>query len=485
VVTGRRVTPTFLWHDYETWGADPRRDRPCQFAAVRTDVDLNEIGDPCVVYCRPSTDLLPHPDACLVTGITPQIAEREGLIEAEFAARINAELSVPGTCAVGYNSMRFDDEVTRNLLYRNLLDPYAREWRNGNSRWDLIDTLRLAHALRPDGLEWPTRDDGTASFKLEHLTSANGISHGQAHDALSDVRATIELARRLRRAQPKLVDYALTLRDKHRVRALLDSGVPLLHVSARYPAAQGCIAPILALCAHPTNSNAVICVDLRAPPELLIDLSAEELRTRLFTPTSDLPEGVARIPLKNVQVNHAPILAPMKTLPGEAAERWAIDPVVVAKHAERFRDAAKVMEEKLRAVHRAPDRPSETDPDLMLYSGGFFSDADRRAMDEIHRLDPSELAADPPSFQDPRLGEMLFRYRARNWPDTLTPEEREDWDLFRFTRLTDPTAGGSLVIDQLEQRLSELGEQHAKDPAKLQILQAIADWAERVLDAQV
>jgi exodeoxyribonuclease-1 len=106
-------------------------------------------------------------------------------------------------------------------------------------------------------------------------------------------------------------------------------------------------------------------------------------------------------------------------------------------------------------------------------------------MDEIHRRDPSELATDLPSFQDPRLDEMLFRYRARNWPDTLTPEEREDWDLFRFTRLPDPSAGGSLVIEQLEQRLSELSEQYARDPAKLQILQAIADWAERVLDAQV
>ncbi|UHD17236.1 exodeoxyribonuclease I [Thiocapsa bogorovii] len=483
-MAGRPNAPTFLWHDYETWGSDPRRDRPCQFAAVRTDVDLNEIGDPSMFFCRPSTDLLPHPEACLITGITPRLAERTGLIEAEFAAAVNAELSVPGTCGVGYNSMRFDDEVTRNLLYRNLLDPYAREWRNGNSRWDLIDALRLAHALRPEGLVWPTREDGTTSFKLEHLTADNEIDHGQAHDALADVRATIALARRLRHAQPKLFDYVLTLRDKRRVRELLDRGVPLLHASARYPAAQGCIAPILPLCAHPLNGNGVICVDLRAPPELLIELSAEEIRTRLFTPASSLPEGVERVPLKTIHVNRAPVLAPMKTLEPGAAARWSIDPGTVADHARRLREAAAAIEEKVRAAHCAPDGPTETDPDLMIYSGGFFSDADRRAMDAIQGLDPAELSDHAPSFQDPRLGEMLLRYRARNWPETLTPEEREDWDLFRLARLTDPAAGGSIVIDQFEQCLSALAEQYAGDSVKLAILEDLAEWAERVLDAE-
>jgi exodeoxyribonuclease I len=483
-VTARSGLPTFLWHDYETWGSDTRRDRPCQFAAVRTDTDLNEIGAPLSLYCRPATDLLPHPDACLITGITPQLAEREGLIEAEFATTINAELSVPGTCAVGYNSMRFDDEVTRNLLYRNLLDPYAREWRNGNSRWDLIDAVRLAHALRPDGLQWPTREDGTTSFKLEHLAAANGIVHGRAHDALADVRATIELARRLRHAQPKLFDYALGLRDKHRVRELLDRGAPLLHVSARYAAAHGCIAPILPLCPHPGNSNGVICIDLRASPDLLLDLSVDELRTRLFTPASELADGVERVPLKTIHVNRAPVLAPMKTLEPAAAARWSIDPAAVAEHARRLHEAKAKIEEKVRDVHRVREGPSETDPDLMIYSGGFFSDADRRAMDNIHRLDPGELATHSPSFQDSRLDEMLLRYRARNWPESLSPEEREDWDLFRLDRLTDPAAGGSIVIEQFERRLSELAEQYADDPSKLQILQSLADWAERVLDAE-
>jgi exodeoxyribonuclease-1 len=474
---------TFYWHDYETWGADPRRDRACQFAGLRTDADLNEIGEPLTLYCRPAPDLLPNPDACLITGITPQLAAREGLIEAEFAARIQTALSEPGTCGVGYNSIRFDDEVTRHLLYRNLHDPYAREWRNGNSRWDLIDSLRLAYALRPEGMQWPTHEDGTASFRLEQLTAANGIAHAQAHDALADVRATIALARRLRQAQPRLFDYALTLRDKRRVRDLLSQGEPLLHVSARYPAALGCLAPVFPVAPHPTNNNGVICLDLRADPAQLIDLSVEEIRTRLFTRVAQLPTGTERIPLKTIHVNRAPILASMKTLSTQAAERWAIDPAQAGERARWIVASAVDIQRRVQAAHQKSEGPAETDPDLMLYAGGFFSDRDRRAMDEIHRLAPSALATAAFDFADGRLSHMLFRYRARNWPETLTAGEREDWDAERLTRLTDPAGGGSIQIDQYEQRLAELAAIHAADPSRIKILDALSRWGEQVLDA--
>lgn len=475
---------TFYWHDYETWGTDPHRDRACQFAGLRTDAELNEIGDPLVLYCRLAIDLLPHPDACLLTGITPQRAAREGVIEAEFAACIQDVLIQPGTCGVGYNSIRFDDEITRNLLYRNLHDPYAREWQNGNSRWDLIDVLRLAHALRPDGIDWPTSADGTTSFKLEHLTATNGIGHAQAHDALADVRATIALARRLRQAQPRLFDYALTLRDKRLVRTLLDKKTPLLHVSSRFPAVLGCIAPVLPVAAHPTDRNGVICFDLRVDPRQLLDLSVDEMRFRLFTPSAQLPDGIERIPLKTVHINRSPMLAPLTTLTAQAAERWCIDPPQVVERAQWITAHADEIQQQVQAVHQPPDRPITTNPDLMLYSGGFFSDRDRRTLADVHRYAPTELVAHTPIFDDVRLPLMLFRYRARNWPDTLMPEERDEWDADRFARLTDPDAGGSIQIDAYEQRLQELAEIHADDSAKLQILESLANWAEQIFDAE-
>jgi len=479
------LAQSFYWHDYETWGADPQRDRACQFAGVRTDLDLVEVGEPLVLYCRPAADILPHPDACFVTGITPQDAEREGLCEAEFAAAIHSVLSEPGTCGVGYNSMRFDDEVTRNLFYRNLYDPYAREWQNGNSRWDLIDVLRLAHALRPDGIDWPLHEDGSASFKLEQLTEANGIPHVGAHDALADVRATIGMARLLRRVQPKLFDYGLTLRDKRRVREMLGKRQPLLHASARYPAALGCIAPVFPLASRPGNANGVIAFDLRADPRQLLDLSEDAIRRRLFTPVAELPEGVDRVPLKTIHVNRSPMLAPMKTLSSDAAERWGIDPHLVAERSRFLVEHATEIQAKVEAVHRPPEASEMRDPDLMIYSGGFLSDRDRRSLDRLRALTPSELAEESPRFEDGRLREMLFRYRARNWPETLSPEETEDWDAYRLARLTDPDAGGSIQIDGYETRLAELWESEGGDSSKERILEDLAGWAERVLDADL
>ncbi len=213
---------TFYWHDYETWGAKPSVDRPSQFAGIRTDLDFNVIGEPLVMYCQPPADLLPSPEACLITGITPQQAQAEGLPEYQFIAKIHAELSQPDTCALGFNSIRFDDEVTRYTLYRNFYDAYEREWKNGNSRWDIIDMVRACRTLRPEGIEWPNRDDGLPSFKLTDLTAANGIAHEHAHDALSDVYATIAVAKLVKQKQPKLFNYLFKLRVKREVSALLN-----------------------------------------------------------------------------------------------------------------------------------------------------------------------------------------------------------------------------------------------------------------------
>jgi len=473
------VDYTFYWHDYETWGADPRRDRPAQFAGLRTDRNLQPVGSPQVLFCRPADDWLPQPEACLVTGITPQQAEREGLLEAEFAAAVHSELARPGTCGTGYNSIRFDDEVTRHLLYRNFFDPYAREWQNHNSRWDLIDTLRLAHALRPEGLEWPRREDGITSFRLEHLTAANGIEHAGAHDALADVCATIDLARLLKARQPRLFAYALSLRSKHRAADLLDRGGPLLHVSARYPAELGCIAPVLPVAHHPTNQNGVVCYDLRHSPDPLLKQDPEEIHRRLFNRAQDLPEGVERIPLKTVHVNRCPILAPMETLTAEAAERWRIDTAAIARHAGRLR-AAPGLADKVQQVHRLTTFEPETDPDLMLYSSGFFPDADRREMARLRGLGPEELAAARLEFEDPRLPAMLARYQARNWPQTLGPRERAAWDAYRAQRLAEPGSGGSLTLEAYRKRLSELRRESAEEPQRLALLDELGRWAQRL-----
>lgn len=466
---------TLYWHDYETFGADPSRDRPSQFAGIRTDEDLNIIGEPLVAYCQPCHDVLPTPEACLITGITPQKAQRDGLPEPAFIAAIERELATPGTCGVGYNSIRFDDEVTRYALYRNFYDPYEREWKHGNSRWDIIDMLRLARALRPEGIEWPNREDGAPSFRLEHLSAANGLTHESAHDALSDVLATIELARLVKERQPRLYQYVYEHRLKHKVADLIDPArrQPFLHVSQRLPRENGYTALMLSLARHPVNSNAVIAVNLMADPAPLMSLSAEEIRERLFTPRSQLAPGQLPVPLKLVQANRCPVVATPKLMDGATARRLDIDLETCERHWQALL-GAEGLPEKVREVF--VERPREgdaRDADQRLYEG-FLGNEDRHLLPQVRRADPERLQAGF-SFSDVRYRELLFQYRARHYPYTLSESEALQWREFCARRLTEP-GRGLLTIDQYFERIAALELEHASNPLQLDILGALRRW---------
>lgn len=478
-MAGKR-NETFYWHDYETTGIDPARDRPLQFAGIRTDAELNIIGEPLMLYCAPPEDTLPHPQACLVTGITPQTALSEGVCEAEFIARVHAELSAPGTCGVGYNSLRFDDEVTRYTLYRNFYDPYAREWQNGCSRWDIIDMLRLTRALRPEGIVWPEYEDGTPSLRLEDLTRANGIDHGNAHDALSDVYATIAVAKLVRERQPKLFDYAMRNRGKRAVQAQLDvvRMKPVLHVSSKYPVEWGNTAIVAPIASHLTNRNSTIVWDLREDPTPLFELSVEQLRTLLFTRHDELPPDAPRIPLKQVLANKCPIIAPAGMLTKVEAERLQIDGDTCRLHLQMLRNetglAAKVAD-----IFSSNGFESDGDPDHMLYSGGFFSDHDRSLMEQVRATEPQALATLDLAFQDPRLEEMLLRYKARNFPHVLTEDEAQRWEEYRSRKLLQGDAG-CYSIPQLFQDLNTMVQNPEMSDADRHILEELALYAESI-----
>ena len=463
---------TFFWHDYETFGRVPRRDRPAQFAGLRTDAGLNVIGEPVMHYCRPAPDALPDPESCLLTGILPQHCLQQGLPEQAFAAAIEAELAAPGTIGVGYNSIRFDDEITRHLFWRNLIDPYGREWQNGCSRWDLLDTLRCTWALRPEGIEWPRHDDGRPSFKLEHLTAANGLAHEAAHDALSDVRATIALARLVKARQPRLWDFCLRLRDKNAVRAEIGVGRPFVHLSGRYPAERGCLAVVWPLAAHPTNKNELIVWDLAHDPAELTALDAEQVRQRLYVRQDELPEGVKRLPIKTIHVNKSPVvIGNLKTL-GPAAERWGVDLAAAARHAQGAAAVAAQAQALWPQVFARPAPAQAVDVDEDLY-GGFLGNEDRRTLQRLRTLSPSALAERHPAFADERLDELLFRYRARNFADTLSDDERGRWQAHCAARLL-RGEGGATTLAQYFQRIDDLAE--SADDREQAILEALYDY---------
>ena len=469
---------TFLWHDYETFGIKPRSDRPAQFAGIRTDADLNEIGEPLMLYCQPAPDFLPDPQACLITHITPQICLARGLPEYQFASIIERALSEPGTIGVGYNTIGFDDEVTRFLFWRNLIDPYAREWQNSCGRWDLLDVVRTAHALRQEGISWPKHDGGRPSFKLEHLTKANGIAHDSAHDALSDVRATIALARLIRQHQPKLFDFCLTLHKKDRVNAEVGWPVkrPFLHVSGMFKPEKGCIALVFPLAIHPTNKNEIITWDLAYDPTELTALDADMIRQRMFSRADSLPEGMMRLPIKTIHVNKSPIvISNLKTLSPDMAARWNIDLDQAAQHAKVLETNSPSPELWKQVFDRLKQDQVDVDEDLY---GGFIGSEDRRTLTNLRQMSPEALAAAAPAFEDDRLEELVFRYRARNFPDSLTEAGAERWETHRGTRLLNGAYGARNVqsfFDEID-LLSEKADSESEE-----ILSALYDYAERIV----
>ncbi|WP_312229183.1 exodeoxyribonuclease I [Pseudescherichia sp.] len=467
--------PTFLFHDYETFGTSPSLDRPAQFAAIRTDEAFTPIGEPEVFYCQPADDYLPQPGAVMITGITPQIAREKGDTEAAFAKRIHDIFTVPETCVVGYNNVRFDDEVTRNIFYRNFYDPYAWSWQNGNSRWDLLDVMRACYALRPEGINWPENDDGLPSFRLEHLTKANGIEHSNAHDAMADVYATIAMAQLVKARQPKLFNYLYTYRSKQKLTTLIDvpQMKPLVHVSGMFGADRGNTSWVAPLAWHPENRNAVIMVDLAGDMSPLLALDADALRERLYTPKADLGNASA-VPVKLVHLNKCPVLAQANTLRPEDADRLGINRQACLANLQILRDNPQIREKVLAIFAEAEPFVPSDNVDAQLYNG-FFSDADRAAMKIVLATDPQNLPALDITFADKRIEKLLFNYRARNFPGTLDENEQQRWLQHRRNVFTPE------FLQAWAEELEVLYQQHAGDSEKLALIKALYQYAQEIV----
>ena len=396
--------------------------------------------------------------------------------EHAFAARIESELGRDGTIGVGYNSIRFDDEVTRFLFWRNLIDPYAREWQNGCGRWDLLDTVRCCWALRPQGIEWPRHQtgemSGRPSFKLEHLTAANGIGHEAAHDALSDVRATVALARLIKQHQPRLWDFCLKLRRKDAVTAEIGVNRPFVHLSGMYPVERGCLAVVWPLAPHPSNKNELIVWDLAQDPRELATLDAETIRRRLYTRQDELPDGELRLPIKTIHINKSPVvIGNLRTL-GDAPARFGLDVEAALRHADLAPAVMQQVQALWEQVYARPPQAEAPDVDEDLY-GGFVDNEDRRTLQRLRELSPLQLAAKRPAFNDGRLEELLFRYRARNFPDSLGDEERARWQQHCAARLH-TGAGGARTLAQFFESIDDLAE--SADDAQQEVLEALYDY---------
>ena len=467
---------SFFIYDYESFGVSPAKDRPAQFAGIRTDADFNIIGEPVMFYCKQTNDYLPAPDAVMVTGITPQECNEKGISEPEFAARILAEFSQPNTCVMGYNNIRYDDEMTRYTFYRNFIDPYEYSWKNGNSRWDLLDLVRACYALRPEGINWPLDADGMPSFKLENLTKANGIAHENAHDAMSDVYATIAMAKLIKEKQPKLFQFFFEHRSKKSIEGLVNVAemTPLVHVSGMLGNYRGNCAWVAPIAWHPTNQNALIVCDLSGDIDSLLAKEAAALRADLYTKKELLAEmGAAKVPLKLVHINKCPILAPAKTLLPENAARLGIDRQLCLDNLAKLRYSPDIREKVIEIF--AEERVFEKDENVetALYEG-FFSHADKNNLAILRELPPEKLAEHGLAFEDKRIPELLFHYRARHFYKSLSRAEQIKWQKYRQRKLDNEALN-------FETRLQQLADEYASNPQKLVLLQQLYEYATKLL----
>lgn len=476
----KTIEQTFFWYDLETTGTDPRGDRIMQFAGQRTSLALEPVGEPVNILIRLAEDILPQPDAIMITGITPQMTLADGVSEAEFLRLFTEEIATKGTIFAGFNSVRFDDEFMRFLHYRNFYDAYGWQWRDGRGRWDLLDVVRMTRALRPEGIVWPTDDAGKATNRLELLTKANGLSHEAAHDALSDVYASIAVAKLIRDKQPKLFEYLLAMRDKKRVAELVERGEPFVYSSGKYDGAYEKTSIALRLAPNPHAQGSLV-YDLRYDPSPFLALGPTELAER-WRWTRD-KKAPLRLPVKTLQYNRCPALAPLSVLDADSQKRLSLDPKAVAVHREILRENPHFTEDVLAALELLDDERNnrsikqERQPDQRLYDA-FVGDHDANLMGVVRAAAPEELGDMVRDFSDERLRLMLPLYKARNFPTVLTDAERTAWETHRYEVLM--AGGAKSRLAQYMHRLTELATASGRAD-KQYLLEELQLYAESIM----
>lgn len=473
MVYDKGMTQTFFFYDLETSGLDPRVDRIMQFAGQRTDMDLNPIGEPYNLLVKLNDDTLPSPEALMVTGITPQSTVADGYTEAEFARIVSEEICVPGTIMTGFNSIRFDDEFMRALFWRTFFDAYEWCWKDGRSRWDLLDVIRMTRALRPNGIKWPFVD-GKETNRLELITKENGIDHFKAHDALSDVEALIAVTKLIKEKQPQLYGYLLTMRDKNKVKELvnLDDKKPFVYTSGRYSADFHKTTVAFPLTSG-KNGNVVV-YDLRHDPADFVDLSLDELKKKFYATWEERKaEGFVPLPVKEMQYNRAPAVAPLGVL--QQDDGWkqvGLTQETIEAHKAKLVGAPHFAENVRTLFENRPEFKKSKEPEAQLYDG-FLGDRDRLRVETVRNASERELADYHPEFNDERLNGLLLHYKARNFPKSLTEDESRQWEVWRGQHIQ---ARLPLFMKSL-QRLSatEVSED------KQFILQELQLWLESVM----
>lgn len=469
---------TLYFYDVETSGFSPKYDRIMQFAGQRTDINLNPVGKPANILVKMTPDVLPEPGAILVHGITPQKTLEKGISEAEFCKYLTAQVSAKDTIIVGYNNIRFDNDFIRFTLWRNFNDAYEWTWKNNCSTWDLLDVVRMTRALRPDGIKWPFAPNGKPTNSLEFISAVNKLDHVDAHDAMSDVKASIAVARLLKQKQPKIFDFLLNIRSKHKVAPLVTKGEPLIYTSGRYQA-EFEKTTVAVMTAEKSDKSGALMYDLRIDPDEFKDLSATELAGRW----ADRAEDAAYFPVKLLQYNRCPALAPTSVLDSASTERLQIHKEIIDNHLHKLQKTKDFGDKLLEALDNMwpPRQPEmvvdEQKVDGQLYDS-FIKNEDKTKMSVVRAAKPDELSNLDLDFHDERLKALLPLYKARNFPGALTEAERQAWENFRRQKLLGDKAS---LADRFFSQAEELAKTPGLTTEKRYLLEELKSYGQTAI----
>jgi exodeoxyribonuclease-1 len=429
------MNKTYLFYDIETTGLNKSFDQILQFAAIRTDRQLNEIERYRLkVKLRP--DVIPSPGAMITNRLS--VADlASGLCEYEAVCQIHELINQPETISLGYNSLGFDDEFLRFSFHRNLLPPYTHQFQNGCYRMDLLPITVMFWLYKRDAIRWP-RIHSQPSLKLEHLREANQLTGGPSHDASVDVAATVELARRFfknKKMWNYLKGYFEKETDVHRIseipasfQSALGEHRRALMVSSEYGPQQMYQIPVLSIGNSIPYSNQSLWLrldlpELRETKAEAIDATTWIVRKRYGEPGILLP----------------PIERYLKFLSDERKAVVAENLNWLQSNSSKFQKIVNYYRE-----YTYPFIP-HLDPDAALYQIGFFSRADERLCREFQVATIEEKKAIAPRLKSPEARKLAVRLLCRNYPQHTSEDMAAEFDA--YLRHVNPMREDEAIVD--------------------------------------
>jgi exodeoxyribonuclease-1 len=422
----RHPLQTYLFYDIETTGLNKAFDQVLQFAAIRTDLNLQEI-ERYEINVKLNPDIIPSPYAL----ITHHIGLKENAESfSEFSAikQIHQYFNHPGTISLGYNTLGFDDEFLRFSFYRNLLPPYTHQFANNCSRMDLYPMTLMYFLFKPHVLNWPTHE-GKTTLKLEYLNSANQLTEGRAHNAMVDVEATLELARRLfkeREMWDYVKDYFNKKIDQERLQPLQNNTIALM-VDGRLRD-HAYLAPVLYVGQHRHYKNQLLWLQLDSPELTKITKNNITETTRVTNKKCGEPYFI--LPLKDRFTTQ---LHPKRRALAEHNKKWLeTNPESLKLITDYYTD------------YQYPTYPN-TDVEASLYLNGFYSAEEESFCRLFHKVPPKEKARLTEELHFPKLKTLALRILGRHFSDAMSHSQQEQFSA--YLRAVNPVNDEDAIID--------------------------------------